>query len=425
MLGHNPIHHRSDAIMNDQPDLQQNYRGRFSIVPWGFGRNPAVIVVDFHSGPIPSQARRFYAPAVVEAVNATVDAPAQGRAPKGASRSSIRAFSIMRAAADGGLFVRRCRRCAAWSKARQLAQIVPELPPGPERMSLVDQAICQCLLRDESGRDAHRARQRYACDHRLFDERLRNAQPPWMPMQYWLSADRPARMCRRPANEGPHQAQSVRYQRKVWRCRRVAGGPWPACQRRNRVEARLARRLLAELAGRAGAERIREGRGDPWQIGNFSGWPPPILGYVLLGAGAANALDWPTRAVTIVVPLAGRRQHRHAGAHRRAAIVGEIRPNPLIVENRVSAGGAIGAAQVAARAPGRLYDPCFRHPRPLLLTPLVQKVNFDADKQACADHQCRHRHPRFIAIRRDLPVKTLRNSSLSPNTITCRCATIC
>src|SRR5258708_264438 len=129
-----------------------------------------------------------------------------------------------------------------------------------------------------------------------------------------------------------------------------------------------------------------------------------ILGYVLLGAGAANALDWPTRAVTIVVPLAAG-GNTDMMARIAAQRLSEKFGQPFIVENRVSAGGAIGAAQVAAAHPDG-YTILFSPSSTLLLTPLVQKVNFDADKQLVPITNV-GTGTQVIAIRRDLPVKTL------------------
>jgi len=129
-----------------------------------------------------------------------------------------------------------------------------------------------------------------------------------------------------------------------------------------------------------------------------------ILGYVLLGAGGANALDWPTRPVTIVVPLAAG-GNTDMMARIAAQRLSEKFGQPFIVENRVSAGGAIAASQVAAAQPDG-YMMLFSPSSTLLLTPLVQKVNFDADKQLVPITNV-GTGTQVIAVRRDLPVKTL------------------
>jgi len=76
-----------------------------------------------------------------------------------------------------------------------------------------------------------------------------------------------------------------------------------------------------------------------------------------------------------------------------------------VVENRVSAGGAIGTGQVASAHPDG-YTLLFSPSSMLLLTPMVQKVNFDADKQLVPITNV-GTGTQVIAIRRSLPVTTL------------------
>ena len=121
-------------------------------------------------------------------------------------------------------------------------------------------------------------------------------------------------------------------------------------------------------------------------------------------ATPAAALDWPTRAVTIVVPLAAG-GNTDMMARIAAQRLSEKFGQPFIVENRVSAGGAIGTGQVAAAHPDG-YTILFSPDSMLLLTPLVQKVNFDADKQLIPITNV-GTGTQVIAIRRSLPVKTL------------------
>jgi tripartite-type tricarboxylate transporter receptor subunit TctC len=129
-----------------------------------------------------------------------------------------------------------------------------------------------------------------------------------------------------------------------------------------------------------------------------------ILGYALLGAGGAHALDWPTRPVTVVVPLAAG-GNTDMMARIAAQRLSEKFGQPFIVENKVSAGGAIGTGQVAAAQPDG-YTILFSPSSMLTLTPLVQKVNFDADKQLVPITNV-GTGTQVIAIRRSLPVKTL------------------
>jgi len=121
-------------------------------------------------------------------------------------------------------------------------------------------------------------------------------------------------------------------------------------------------------------------------------------------AQPASALDWPKRPVTVIVPLgAGGNTDMMArlGAQRLSEKFGQ----PFVVENRPSAGGALGTGQVAAAAPDG-YMILFSPSSMLLLTPLVQKVPFDADKQLVPVVNV-GTGTQVIAIRRSLPVTTL------------------
>jgi len=118
----------------------------------------------------------------------------------------------------------------------------------------------------------------------------------------------------------------------------------------------------------------------------------------------ARALDWPTRPVTVVVPLAAG-GNTDMMARMGAQWLSEKLGQPFIVENKVSAGGALGTAQVAAAQPDG-YTILFSPSSMLLLTPMVQKVNFDADKQLVPVVNV-GTGTQVIAIRRSLPVNTL------------------
>ena len=128
------------------------------------------------------------------------------------------------------------------------------------------------------------------------------------------------------------------------------------------------------------------------------------LAAALAFAAPAQAAGWPTRQVTIVVPLAAG-GNTDMMARIGAQHLSEKFGQPFVVENRVSAGGAIGTGQVAAAAPDG-YTILFSPSSMLLLTPLVQKVTFDADKQLVPITNV-GTGTQMIAIKRDLPVKTL------------------
>jgi len=63
--------------MNDRSGLQQNYRGVFDS-RMGFGARPAIIVVDFIKA-YTTPGSPLYAPAVVDAVRATIPLLAKAR----------------------------------------------------------------------------------------------------------------------------------------------------------------------------------------------------------------------------------------------------------------------------------------------------------------------------------------------------------
>jgi maleamate amidohydrolase len=121
--------------MNDQPDLQQNYRGVFDSA-LGFGRSPAVIVVDFIRA-YTEPGSPLYAPAVVAAVKATaplLDAARRHGIPVVYTRVLYHASG-----ADGGLFVRKVPALRRMVDGEPLADIVPELAPGPDDVVLIKQ----------------------------------------------------------------------------------------------------------------------------------------------------------------------------------------------------------------------------------------------------------------------------------------------
>ena len=118
----------------------------------------------------------------------------------------------------------------------------------------------------------------------------------------------------------------------------------------------------------------------------------------------ARAAEWPTRPVTVVVPFgAGGNTDIMArlGAQHLAAKFGQS----FVVENRPSAGGALGTGQVAA-APPDGYTLLFSASANLTLTPQVQKLSFDPLKQLVPITNV-GTGTQMIAIKRSLPVTTL------------------
>jgi tripartite-type tricarboxylate transporter receptor subunit TctC len=126
---------------------------------------------------------------------------------------------------------------------------------------------------------------------------------------------------------------------------------------------------------------------------------------VLAPPGIAQASDWPNRPVTIVVPfVAGGNTDMMArmAADRLSAKFG----HPFVVENRGGAGGVTAAGQVARSAPDG-YTFLFGAGSQLTLAPLVQKINYDPDKDLIPVTEF-GTGPQILGVKADMPVNTLK-----------------
>src|SRR5436305_5735445 len=116
------------------------------------------------------------------------------------------------------------------------------------------------------------------------------------------------------------------------------------------------------------------------------------------------ATDWPTKAVTIYVTTAAGgntdMMARMAADHLTAKF-----GKPFVVENRPSAGGAQASGAVATAAPDG-HTILFTPISAVLLTPLVQKMNFDPDKSLTPVTNV-GTGSQVIAVRRSLAVNNL------------------
>src|ERR1043165_10177092 len=121
--------------MNGPSDLQQKYCGVFDS-PMGFGRAPAIIVVDFIRA-YTEPGSPLYAPAVVQAVKATAPLLKAARR-KGLPVIYTRVLYHANGA-DGGLFVEKVPALRRMVEGQLRADTVPELPPGPDDVILVKQ----------------------------------------------------------------------------------------------------------------------------------------------------------------------------------------------------------------------------------------------------------------------------------------------
>jgi tripartite-type tricarboxylate transporter receptor subunit TctC len=123
-----------------------------------------------------------------------------------------------------------------------------------------------------------------------------------------------------------------------------------------------------------------------------------------LASGTLRAADWPTRPVTVIVPFgAGGNTDTLArlATQRLSSKFGQS----FVVENRPSAGGALGTGQVAAAAPDG-YTLLFAASSMIVLTPQVQKLSFDPIKQLVPITNM-GTGTQMIAIKREIPARTL------------------
>jgi tripartite-type tricarboxylate transporter receptor subunit TctC len=125
---------------------------------------------------------------------------------------------------------------------------------------------------------------------------------------------------------------------------------------------------------------------------------------IAVGATRVYATDWPTRMVTILVTTAAGGNTdlmARIAADHLAARFGK----PFVVENRPSAGGALASGQVASAAPDG-YTILFTPHVAILLTPLVQKLNFDPETRLVPVTNV-GTGSQVVAVRRSLPVNNL------------------
>lgn len=121
-------------------------------------------------------------------------------------------------------------------------------------------------------------------------------------------------------------------------------------------------------------------------------------------AAPASAQQWPSRTVTIVVPFpAG--GNTDTMARLAADYMSRTLGQTFIVENRATAGGVVASAQVARSEPDgtTLY---FASAGQLIILPLMQKVNYDPDKDFIPV-SIFGTGPFVLGVRSNLPVKTM------------------
>jgi tripartite-type tricarboxylate transporter receptor subunit TctC len=125
---------------------------------------------------------------------------------------------------------------------------------------------------------------------------------------------------------------------------------------------------------------------------------------VAIGVTRAYATDWPMKPVTILVTTAAG-GNTDLMARMAAEHLAETFGKPFVVENRPSAGGAFASGQVANAAPDG-YTMLFAPDVAILLTPLVQKLNFDPETRLVPVTNV-GTGSQVVAVRRSLPVNNL------------------
>src|SRR5262245_4929493 len=121
-------------------------------------------------------------------------------------------------------------------------------------------------------------------------------------------------------------------------------------------------------------------------------------------AGPAQSADWPTRSVTVLVPF-GAGGNTDMMARLASSHVSAKFGQTFVVENRPSAGGALATSQVATAAPDG-YTLLFSASSVVVLTPQLQKLNFDPMKQLVPLTNV-GTGTQMIAIKRSLPIRNL------------------
>ncbi len=116
-------------------DLQANYKGVFD-GRIGFGKRPALLIVDFINAYITAGAP-LYAPDVVTAVNQTVDVLTLARE----KNIPVLYTKVLynKNFRDGGIFVQKVPVLKTMIEGEPLAEIVPQLPPVESDIIIVKQ----------------------------------------------------------------------------------------------------------------------------------------------------------------------------------------------------------------------------------------------------------------------------------------------
>jgi tripartite-type tricarboxylate transporter receptor subunit TctC len=129
-----------------------------------------------------------------------------------------------------------------------------------------------------------------------------------------------------------------------------------------------------------------------------------FLGSLTALPHSAIAADWPNRSVTVIVPF-GAGGNTDMMARLASQDLSAKFGQTFVVENRPSAGGALGTRAVASASPDG-YTLEFAASSMVTLTPQVQKLDFDPAKELVPITNV-GTGTQMLAIKRSLPAKTL------------------
>jgi len=145
----------------------------------------------------------------------------------------------------------------------------------------------------------------------------------------------------------------------------------------------------------------------PWHTA-FASLAPIAIGTIVsmlaITCGGAGAVDWPTRAVTIVVPYAP-----GGGTDIMARLIGqrlsEKHGKPFVVDNKGGASGTIGTNLVAKAAPDG-HTLLYVGAVPTVIVPMLQKTSYDPERDLLPISILGTGNY-ILAVRETLPVSTL------------------
>ena len=130
-----------------------------------------------------------------------------------------------------------------------------------------------------------------------------------------------------------------------------------------------------------------------------------LLLVLSLAAVAAQAQTYPNRPIRMVVPWPPG-QATDLGGRLMAQKLSEALGQPVVVDNRPGAGGTIGTDN-AAKSPPDGYTILAGSSGPATVSPLLQKLPYDVDKQLTAIHMI-GMSPYVLVAAPSLPVNTAR-----------------